>query len=68
MQYPLGRLYDEASLVEERENGRIITDAQLIQTAVHSLMSKDARRQFSKMLKTLNVQVTPRSGLFDKEE
>lgn len=68
MQYPLGRLYDEAALVEERTNGRIITESQLIQTAVHSIVSKEARKQFSKTLKQLNVQVNPHKKLFDKEE
>jgi len=68
MSYPLGRLGDEAALVEERQNNKIITESQLIRLAVHSLLSKPARGEFSKMTKQLNVQVTPRKGLFGKEQ
>lgn len=68
MSYPLGRLNDEALLVEERHNGKIVTEAQILQTAIHSLMSKDARKQFSKLIKGLNVQVKPHKGLFSQGE
>ena len=67
MHYPLGRLADEAALVEERHNNLIITEAQLTRLGVHSLLSKPARGEFSKMTKQLNVQTSPRKGLFDKE-
>lgn len=67
MSYPLGRLYDEAALVSERVNGRIITESQLLQTAVHSIVSKPARKQFSKTIKDLNVEVKPHDKLFDEE-
>lgn len=63
--YPLGLVFDEAHLVEERVNSRIITEAQLAQLGVHSLLSKKARSQFSKLVKQLNVVVTPIKGLFD---
>jgi len=68
MDYTLGRLNDEAALITERENNRIVTESQLIQTAVHSIMSKPARKQFSKLIKQLNVHTGPVEGLFDKEE
>jgi len=68
MTMTLGRLYDEAALVKERVNNQIITEAQLLQTAVHSILAKEARTQFQKLLKQLNVTSNPRSGLFDKEE
>ena len=67
-QYILGRLYDEAALVQERQNNKIVTESQLIQTAVHSIVSKGARKQFQKIIKQLNVQTGPVKGLFDKEE
>jgi hypothetical protein len=67
MSYSLGRLHDEAALVEERENNRIITEAQLIQTSVHSLLSKPARGQFQKMVKSLNVVVKAHSWLFGED-
>lgn len=68
MNYPLGRLYDEAALVEERQNNRIVTESQLLVNAVHSMLSKPARKQFSKLTKQLNVITKPLKGLFDKEE
>jgi len=55
-------------LITERQNNRIVTESQLLQTAVHSIMSKEARKQFSKLIKQLNVQTGPVEGLFDKEE
>jgi hypothetical protein len=67
MHYPLGRLNDESALVEERHNNRITTEAILIQMAVHSLLAKEARKQFTKQLKQLNVTTKARPGLFDKE-
>lgn len=65
--YPLGRLYDEAALVEERQNNKIVTESQILQTAIHSIMAKAARTQFSKLIKQLNVRTRPHEGLFDKD-
>ncbi len=67
MVYPLGRLYDEAALVEERQNNKIITESQLLMYAVQSILSKPARKEFSKLTKQLNVTTSPHKGLFDKE-
>jgi len=64
MSMPLGRLYDEASLVRERVNNQIITEAELTKTAIHSMLSKGSRTQFSKLVKEINVTTSPRKGLF----
>lgn len=64
-QYPLGMLYDEAALVEERENGRIATESILIQLAAAGVMSKPARSAFTKRVKNLNVETKLRPGLYD---
>jgi len=63
--YPLGMVYDEANLVTERINTKIITEAELIKLAVLGILSKSARKQFSKLIKQINVVVKPISGLFD---
>jgi len=55
-------------LVEERHNGRIITEAQFNRTAVHSLLSKQARTQFQKLVKSLNVKAKPIAGLFGEKD
>lgn len=61
-------VYDEAALVEERENGRIVTEAVLLQLAVASMLSKKAKTDFTKRIKSLSVDVKPREGLFDEKE
>lgn len=63
--YPLGMVQDEAAFCEERENNRIITESVLIQLAASSLVAKSARSAFTKKLKTLNVEVNPKPGLFE---
>ncbi len=63
--YPLGMLYDEADLVVERENGRIITEAQTLQLAMASVLSKKGASAFTARLKDLNVISRPIPGLFD---
>jgi hypothetical protein len=63
--YPLGMLYDESNLVRERANGRIVTEAQLLQMAVASILSKESRKEFAKTTKRLNVETKPHDGLFD---
>jgi hypothetical protein len=65
--YPLGMLYDEANLVVERNNARIVTEARLLRTAVASLLIKQSRGHFEKMTKSLNVEVAPHKGLFGEE-
>ena len=63
--YTLGRLYDEANLVIERNNNRIVTEAQLAQTGVAAILSAKSRSNFTKHIKSLNVRVKPRAGLFE---
>lgn len=48
-------LADEALLVQERVNGLLITEAQLIQGAIASVLSKDGRKMFDKSVKRLNI-------------
>lgn len=62
--YPLGMLYDESALVEERENGRIAIESSLIQLAAASVVSKPARSAFTKRVKALNVETKLRRGLY----
>lgn len=47
---------DEAGLVEERENNRIVTEAILIQQAISSVLSAKARSGFTKSVRNLNVR------------
>jgi len=66
--YPLGMLSDESAIVQERQNNTIATEAQLIQLAAGSIMSKDMRKQFSKTVKSISVETGPREGLFSEGE
>lgn len=65
--YPLGQLYDESNLVVERENNRIITEAQLAQMGIAAILSAKSRAAFTKQIKSLNVTVKPKAGLFEPE-
>lgn len=47
---------DESSLVIERVNNAIVTDANLLQSAVHGILSKKAREDFTKIMRSLNVE------------
>lgn len=64
--YPLGMLYDECDLIIERENNRIITEAQTLQLAMASMFGNEGRKAFTERLKVLNVQAKPRDGLFEE--
>ena len=66
--YPLGMVNDEAALVVERENGRMVSEALLLQSAVGSILSRQARSAFTKKIKSLNVEAKPKQGLFDETE
>lgn len=59
MSYPLGRVYDEANFITERQNARMSTEALLLQQAVGALLEKKVRKQFTKTLKSLNVTTGP---------
>lgn len=67
-QYPLGMLHDEAAIVSERENNKIVTEAQLLQLAVHSILAKEARKAFSKTVKSITVSTQPHKMLFEQGE
>lgn len=54
--YPLGMLADETSIVIERVNGATVTEASLLQNAVHGILSKKARDAFDKAIRSLNVE------------
>lgn len=57
-------LWDESNLVIERLNAATVTEANLLQHAVHGILSKKSRSHFSKMIKSLNVETRP----FDDEQ
>lgn|GEM_PF-1283053 len=63
--YPLGRLADEANFIVARENGRITTEATLLQLAIGGILSKEARGAFKKQVEALNVDTKPIEGLLD---
>lgn len=56
-------VWDESNLVIERLNGATVTEANLLQHAVHGILSKKSRSHFQKMIKALNVETRP----FDNE-
>lgn len=49
-------LFDESSIVIERVNGATVTEANLLQQAVHGILSKKAREEFSRSIRSLNVK------------
>jgi hypothetical protein len=51
--YPLGWLGDEAELIIQAQNNKIVTEAHLTQLAVASILSKEAGKAFTKELKAL---------------
>lgn len=70
MNYPLGRVVDEANLVVERENTRIAQEAVLIQQAIITVapgVKKNQRGLFTKTLNTLKVLVKPIGGSSSSE-
>jgi hypothetical protein len=52
--YPLIVLWQEAQVVRERINARIVTDAVMIDSAIAANLSKPGRKQFAKTLKDLS--------------
>lgn len=68
MSYPLGMVYDESNLIIERQNSKIATEVLLLQQAVNALLSKGGRKQFTKTLKTLNVETGPIRPVGDPDE
>lgn len=66
--YPLGRVYDEANLVTEREANRVTTEATLMQIIVQGILSQKSRAEFTKRIKSLSIEVKPIAGLFGPRE
>lgn len=56
MTYPLGWLADEAALITERVNGAMITEANLLQYAVHGVLSEKSRKVFNSLIAKLTVK------------
>ena len=52
-------LVDEANMVEERVNAKIVTESHILQHAVLGVLSKGHRTELAKMLKNLNVKTVP---------
>lgn len=48
--YPLRRVWEEASIVVDRENGREKTRAVLLNKAVSAVLGKKAAKEFEKTL------------------
>jgi len=61
--YPLGRLADEAAFIVSRENGRITTEANLLQLCVAGILSPKARTAFTKQIEALAIETKPINGL-----
>ena len=51
--YPVGMVWDEATLVVERQNANHATQAVLTQLAVSSMLSKKGGKEFKRVLKEL---------------
>lgn len=52
--YPVHRVWEEAALVAAHLNQQMVTGAILTQMAVASLLSKDAGREFQKLIQSMN--------------
>lgn len=52
-------VWDEANLVTERENARVVTEVSLIRLAISANLGKDGDRQYQKAIKALNISVEP---------
>lgn len=59
MRYPVGMVVDESNLIIERQNSKMATETLLLQQAINAILSKDARKQFTKTLKSLTSRRDP---------
>jgi hypothetical protein len=55
-------LGDESALVIERVNGSIVTDANLLQSAIGSILSMKMGTQFQELVDQLNVETRVLEG------
>lgn len=51
--YPLGYLFDEVQLVEDRRNGIMVSEATLIQGAIMSVLSAKGGKVFAERIEKL---------------
>lgn len=51
--YPVHRVWEEAELVVSRDNNQLASEALLTQMAVSALFSKEAGREFQKLISRL---------------
>lgn len=51
--YPIHRVWEEASIVTQRVNRVIATEALALQITVLSVMTKDGQKEFKKLIKRL---------------
>lgn len=54
MEYPIGKLYEEAEIATARINGQLATTATLFQMAIASIMSKEGGKAFREVVEDLN--------------
>lgn len=64
--YPIGRVHDEAGLVEQRRAAELATQNLLLQKAISSILSKNARKSFTKDVGSLIITSKPKPGIFDQ--
>jgi len=57
-------LADESAFIVTRENGRITTEANLLQLCVAGILSPKARTAFTKQIEALAIETKPIAGLF----
>lgn len=62
--YPFGYLHDEALLVVERQNARMLTEAELLRQSVLSILSKEGGKKLKDFRARLAIDVEARSDLF----
>lgn len=55
-------LWDESNLVTERLNSQQVTNTTLLQSAVHSILSKKAATELKKSIGSLNIETRARES------
>lgn len=63
--YPLGRLYDEASLITERRMSAAELNAVLVQGALGAVHTKKGPRAFKRILEQLQFSTSIKPDVFD---
>ena len=60
--YPLGFMWDEAAIVTERENARMIAESSLMDAVISSQFSKKAGEEKRKLVSNFNLEAKLRSN------